>query len=143
MKAAMKEALKVAMKAKEQAKVDTIRSLLTAIQYEEVAQKVDDLPEASVVEILKREVKKLKEELEFVKQAGREEATENVSIGIALAESFLPAQMSAEQLEVAIRSIKDSDPAANMGAVMKSLKERHNGQYDAKLASELAKRIAG
>lgn len=143
MKAQLKDALKVAMKAGEKVRVETIRSALSAIQYEEVAQKVDELPAAGVIEILKREIKKRKEEEEFAAKANRPEAIAKLHQEMATLEGFLPQQLSSEALEKIIAELKAQNPQINMGLIMKALKDTHNGQYDSKLASEIAKRIAG
>lgn len=143
MKAQLKDALKVAMKAGEKVRVETIRSALSAIQYEEVAQKVDELQAAGVIEILKREIKKRKEEQEFAEKANRPEAIAKLNQEIATLEGFLPQQLSSEALEKIIAELKAQNPQINMGLIMKALKDTHNGQYDSKLASEIAKRIAG
>ncbi|NDC38593.1 MAG: hypothetical protein EBZ48_11140 [Proteobacteria bacterium] len=143
MKVELKDALKVSMKAGEKVRVETIRSALSAIQYEEVAQKVDDLPAAGIVEILKREIKKRKEEQEFAEKANRPDAIAKLNQEIATLEGFLPKQLAADELEKIIVELKAQNPQANMGLIMKALKDTYNGQYDSKLASELAKRIAG
>jgi uncharacterized protein YqeY len=143
MKAELKNALKAAMKAGEKVRVETIRSALSAIQYEEGAQKVDELPAAGAIEILKREIKKRKEEQEFAEKANRPEAIAKLDQEIATLEGFLPQQLSAEALEKVISELKAQNPQMNMGLIMKALKDSHNGQYDSKLASEIAKRIAG
>lgn len=142
MKDEIKKALVPAMKARQAVRVETIRALLTAIQYEEVAAGTENLPTNTIVEILKRELKKRKEEMEFVAKA-RPDGVEKLTEEIVTIEGFLPKQMSASELEGLITQIKSSNPAANMSAVMKVLKEQHAGLYDAKMASELAKRIAG
>jgi uncharacterized protein YqeY len=143
MKAELKNALKAAMKAGEKVRVETIRSALSAIQYEEGAQKVDELPAAGAIEILKREIKKRKEEQEFAEKANRPEAIAKLDQEIATLEGFLPQQLSAVALEKVISELKAQNPQMNMGLIMKALKDSHNGQYDSKLASEIAKRIAG
>lgn len=142
MKDDIKKALVPAMKARQAVRVETIRAVLTAIQYEEVAAGTENLPAATITEILKREVKKRREELEFVAKS-RPDGVEKINEEIATIEEFLPKQMSASELEGLITQIKASNPAANMGVVMKMLKEQHAGMYDSKMASELAKKIAG
>lgn len=143
MKEAMKNAVKVAMKAHEKVKVETIRGVLTAIQYEEVAQKVDNLPAPAITEILKREIKKRKEEFDFAEKANRADLIARLKEEIATIETFLPKQMSATELEKVITDLKSANPQMNMGLIMKTLKENYSGQYDAKAASELAKKIGG
>lgn len=143
MKEEMKVALKEAMKAKNQVVMNTLRAALTAIQYEEVAKGTENLPATEITEILKREVKKRKEEMEFAEKANRPEALDALKLEISTLERFLPKQMSASELEKLITKLKTDNPAANMGIVMKTLKEQHAGLYDSKMASELAKKIAG
>ncbi len=142
MKDDIKKALVPAMKARQAVRVETIRAVLTAIQYEEVAAGTENLPAATITEILKREVKKRREELEFVAKS-RPEGVAKINEELATIEEFLPKQMSSSELEGLITQIKTTNPAANIGVVMKMLKDQHAGMYDSKMASELAKKIAG
>lgn len=139
MKATFQTALKEAMKARDQVRMDTIRSVLSAMDYESLQKGVEELPESTVTEILKREVKKRAEELEFAQKSGRAELIEKLQREVGVLEAFLPKQLSREELSAVIQQMKSADPKANMGVIMKQLKERYSGQYDAKLASELAK----
>ena len=141
MKAALKNSLKDAMKAKDQGKMDLIRSLLSAIQYEEIQNGTDELDETNIVAVLKRELKKKQEEIEFASKAGRNEVVEQGKKDVKVIESFLPKQMSSEELESQIKNFLTSTPGANMGVVMKFLKEKFDGQYDGKTASEITKRV--
>ena len=143
MKAQLKDALKSAMKAGDKVRVETIRSVLSAVQYDEVAQKVDELPAAGILEVLKRELKKRKEEIEFAEKANRPDMLPKLKEEVAAIESFLPKQLSAAELEKIVTDLKSANPSLNMGTAMKALKESYSGQFDSKVASEIAKRIAG
>ena len=137
----LKNAMKQAMKAREQVKVDSIRSVLSAIQYEEMQKKVDELADEDAHTVVKREIKKRHEETEFAEKAARPELIAQLKVEIATIEAFLPAQVSEAELRAAIERMKSENPGANVGIVMKGLKEAFGGNYDAKLASELAKQI--
>lgn len=141
MKEQLKSTLKEAMKARDQVKMDTLRGLLCAIQYEEIQAGVNDLDPAGIITVLKREVKKKQEEIDFAKQAARAEAIDRAQKDLVVLEAFLPKQMSAADLEGHIKSFTVSTPGANMGSIMKFLKEKFDGQYDGKLASDLAKKL--
>jgi len=141
MKQDLHVSLKEAMKAQDKIKVETIRSLMSALQYEAMQQGVEELEGAPAFEVLNRELKKRKEELEFAQQANRNDAKERVEREISVIQLFLPQQLDSATLEKTIQEIRSASPGAGMGAVMKTLKERLAGQYDAKLASEIAKRI--
>jgi len=141
MKDRLKISLKEAMKAKDSAKMDTLRGLLSAIQYEEIQAGVNDLDPAGILTVIKRELKKKNEEIEFAKQANRADSLDKAKKELAILESLLPKQMDASQLEVEVKNLKVANPAANMGVMMKLLKEKFDGQYDGKLASEIVKKV--
>ncbi len=143
MKTKLQTAMKEAMKSKDKTKLDTIRLALSAIQYEEVAKGVDKLSDTEVLEVLKRELKKRKEEVEFAEKASRSDLLEKLKGEISCLESFLPTQMSPADLEKIIMSLREKTPGAKMGDIMKGLKDGYSGQYDAKLASEIVKKVVG
>lgn len=143
MKEQLQNAMKDAMRAKDKVRLEAIRTLLAAIQYEEMEKKVEPLPADGVLAVLQRELKKRKEEVEFAQQANRSDLKEKLAIEIALIEKFLPQQISSSALEKLLSEFKAANASANMGLAMKMLKEKYAGQYDAKLASELAKKIFG
>lgn len=62
---------------------------------------------------------------------------------IAIISRYLPQQMSADELRSAITVIVAETAGANMGVVMKVLKEKYAGLYDGKLASTLTKEVLG
>jgi uncharacterized protein YqeY len=142
-KAALKEALKNAMKAQDRLRMETIRGLLSEIQYEEMNKEVQDLSSNDSLAVLQREVKKRQEAIGFEEQAGRAEAIEKLNAEIAIIEVFLPKQLSADELEKVLLEHKAATPGAAMSTAMKFLKEKYAGQYDGKSASEIAKRVFG
>lgn len=143
MKAMFLHEMKVAMKERDKLKVNTIRSILSAIQYEEMRQEREELQEDEVIAVLKNEAKKRKEELEFVEKAGRAEQVESLNQELAVIESFLPEQLDETKLRQILAEYKGSNADANMGGAMKFLKEQYHGHYDGKLASTLAREIFG
>lgn len=141
MKKELQSAMKEAMKAKDKPRLDTIRSVLAAIQYEEMEKKIDELPSDATLAILQRELKKRREEVEFADKASRGDLKEKLNLEIAAIESFLPKQLSAGDLENIITQLKTEHAGLNMGTAMKLLKEKYPGQYDGKQASEVAKKV--
>lgn len=139
LKNTIKEAVKDAMRAKDKVKLETLRIALTAIQYEEINK--GELADEPIVQILKSEIKKRRESIELIEKTGRAEAVLTIKEEIAALEVFLPKQLSSAELEKIILDMKVANPAANMGVAMKELKEKYAGLYDAKLASDLAKKL--
>ncbi|MFA5490379.1 MAG: GatB/YqeY domain-containing protein [Candidimonas sp.] len=65
--------------------------------------------------------------------------TSEVDAEIAIYQSYLPKQMTEDDLKVVIAAIVDSMESPSMGDVMKTLKEQHGGTYDGKTASAIVK----
>lgn len=143
MKKILKDELKVAMKAQDRLRLDTIRAVLSEIQYEEMQKGVDELSDAECLVVAQREVKKRNESIQFAEQAGRAEEKQKLLAEIAILEFFLPKQLSSEELEKIVVGVKESTPGASMPIVMKHLKENYAGKYDGKSASEIVKRVLG
>jgi uncharacterized protein YqeY len=141
MKAQLQAAMKDAMRAKDKPKLDTIRGILAAIQYEEMDKKIEPLPDANILEVLQREIKKRREEIEYAEKASRLELVATLNTDIQTIEAFLPKQLSGEEIGAIVTQLRATDPALNMGGVMKVLKEKYAGQYDGKVASDLVKKM--
>lgn len=143
MKADLKEQLKQAMKAKDKVRLDTIRSILSEMQYEEMQKSVDELAPNEQLAIVQRELKKRQEALTFEEQANREDAKAQLVAEIAVIEQLLPKQLSVSDLEKIVSDLKAATPDLSLNVVMKHLKETYAGQYDGKSASDVAKRLLG
>lgn len=140
MKEKLQADMKDAMRAKEKVKLNTVRALISAIQYEEM-QKGTELKEEQFLAILKNEVKKRKESLEYLEKEKRDDEVVVVREELQVIESYLPQQLSAEEVRKLLTEFKTQNAAANMGQAMSYLKDNFAGQYDGKDASSLAKEI--
>lgn len=143
MKAELKNALKSAMKAQDKLRMETVRSLLADIQYEEMQKEVEDLPAADCVSIIQRAVKKRQEEMQFAEQGNRQELISKLKEEIKICEEFLPKQLSASDLETIVTKMKGENPALTLSVAMKQLKDGFAGQYDGKTASDVVKKLLG
>ncbi len=143
MKQKLQDAMKQAMRDKDKLRLSTIRGVLAAIQYEEMRKEKDSLSDEETLAVLKNEVKKRTEALEFAKQSGRNDLQQELEQERAVLQSFLPRQMDAVELEKVISGIIASNEGIDLGGVMKKLREQHAGLYDGKTASELVKRALG
>lgn len=139
LKIKIKSLVPEAMKAKEKIRLDTLRNILSEIQYEEMQKKVDTLSDQDVITVLKREEKKRIESLEFSEKAGRVDMTADLKAELLVISSLLPSQLTESDLERIIK--EEAAKGLNMGLIMKALKDTYAGQYDGKLASEVAKRV--
>ncbi len=140
MKAKLQADMKDAMRAKEKVKLNTVRALISAIQYEEM-QKGVELKEDQYIAIFKNEVKKRKESLEYLEKENRQDEVAISLEELRVIESYLPKQMNAEELKKLLIEFKAQNASANMGQAMSYLKDNFAGQYDGKDASTLAKEV--
>lgn len=141
MKNKLQSELIVAMKAKDRQRSDVIRAVISEIKYAEIEKNKDPLPDEDCLAIVQREIKKRKEELEFNQKSGRTELIDASNNELKILNEFMPSQLSSEQIEKSLTEFKEQNAGAAMGLAMKFMKEKFAGQYDAKLASDLAKKI--
>jgi uncharacterized protein YqeY len=139
----LQEDLKAAMKSGDIARRDAIRLIASAIKQEEVdGQKT--LSEEDVIALLVREAKKRRDSIEEAQRFGRTETVEKEQFELSLIESYLPRQLSREELEAEIRrAIEETGAksAKEMGNVMKVLMPRIKGRADGKLVNEMIKTL--
>lgn len=122
---------------------DTVRAgvLTTAIaQVKAIA--IDDghraPTDADVVKVVRQFLKACEENLALAAQGKMDaQRAEQYKIEKEVLLSYLPQQMSAEELKAAIKK----SGAKNIGEAMKYLKANHDGEYDGKLASQVAKEV--
>jgi uncharacterized protein len=139
------ELKKAMMKAKMEH--DTLKSnLLSTLIGEAVMIGKNDgnreTTEQEVLNIIRKFLKNVSENIKILEEMGKETATALKEKEIL--ESFLPKQLSTEELEKVVESIVADLPEKSvkmMGAVMAELKKRHEGLFDGKSASEIVRKI--
>jgi hypothetical protein len=133
--------LQSAMKARATDKLMILRDVMTAVKLLKVEKMVPTLPEADVTAIIRKEVSKRVEAADFARRANRDDLIQKNETEKALLEAYLPQQMSAEQLESIIGALATELGGNQIGPIMAKLRERHAGQFDGKLASELIRKL--
>lgn len=132
---ALRNDMKAALRAKDTLRTQIIRALMAAAKNRAIELRVDEIPEAEMLAVLKREAKQRNEALDFARKAGRDDLVSEHVAAIAVIEEYLPKQMSEEEIRNAVTQIIAELGLAEMGPVMRELGKRHNGRYDGKLAS--------
>jgi len=140
--AQLQEDLKSAMKARAMETVYVLRGLITAIKNVKVEKQVAELPEEDLVALVCKEGNKRSVAMEFARKGNRQDLVEQNEREKVLLEQYLPQQMSAEALMAAIKQIAAEIGSTQIGPIMAKLRERHAGQFDGKLASELIRKMA-
>jgi len=133
----------VAMKAKEADAVSTYRMLRAALKNAEIDKQVKELPDDQVIEVIGREVKKLRDARADYEKEGRPELREKIDAELALLTGFLPEQLSEADVQAAVAqkaaALGVSGEAAYgrlMGEVMKDLKGKADGGTVGKAVKE-------
>jgi uncharacterized protein YqeY len=141
LKKRISEATIVAMKAREKARVATLRMVNSEIKRVEVDDR-RELTDADVLDILKRMLKQRQDSLSQFEKAGRDDLASQEASEIELIQEFLPEQLSNEALgNLVDEAIQQSGAAgmADMGRVMAAVKQLAEGRADMGVASGLVK----
>jgi uncharacterized protein YqeY len=138
--------MKAAMRAKESARLGTIRLLLAAIKQKEVDERIE-LDDAAVSGIVEKLIKQRKDSISQFQAAGRDDLVAAEQAELVVLQAYLPEQLSAAEVEAAVAAaIAESGAASakDMGKVMGLLKPRLAGRADMGQVSALIKaRLAG
>jgi uncharacterized protein YqeY len=138
--------LKDAMRAKEADRLSVLRMLKSAVKYAAIEKGGADYApaDAEVVAAIRKEIKKRQDSVESFSQAGRTEMAEKEKSEIRFLEAYLPASLSAEQLEALVKAAiaeAGATSKAQMGAVMKIAQAKAAGQADGKTLSQLVQKL--
>ncbi len=146
LKARITDDMKAAMRAKEAARLGTIRLLLAAIKQKEVDERVE-LDDAAVSGIVEKLIKQRKDSISQFQAAGRDDLVAAEQAELVVLQDYLPEQFSAAEVEAEVAAaIAESGAASarDMGKVMGLLKPRLAGRADMGQVSALIKaRLAG
>lgn len=129
------EAQKEAMRARDTARLSTVRLIIAAVKDREIALRSTggEMTEAEVLQLLGKMVKQRQESARVYQEGGRAELADKELAEIAVIETFLPKALSAEETEAAIAAAIAEAGATSlrdMGKVMAVLKGRYTGQMD-------------
>ena len=129
--------LKAAMKAKDSARLSTLRLINAAIKEREIAMRTEgedvSVSDADILGILGKMVKQRQESARAYEEGGRLELAEQERSEIMIIEEFLPKQLSEEEAQAAVlAAISDTgaESIRDMGKVMGALKSKYTGQMD-------------
>jgi uncharacterized protein YqeY len=130
-------AMKDALKNKEMERLATIRLIIAALKDKDINSRTDGrndgIDESGVLSLLQSMIKQRNESSKIFRENGRAELADKEDAEIAVIESFLPAQLSDEEVGKIISDIIAKTGAAgikDMGKVMAELKANYAGQLD-------------
>jgi uncharacterized protein len=133
--------MKAAMRAKESARLSTIRLLLAAIKQREVDERIE-LDDAAVLGVIEKMIKQRRESIAQFEKASRTDLADAEKAEVQILSAYLPAQMSDAEIQKQVDSVISETGAAgakDMGKVMAALKARLAGKADMGKVSGLVK----
>lgn len=132
--------MKEAMKSKDTVRLEAIRFLQSQIKYKEIEVRPNTITNDEVLQVIKKLVKQRKESIEQFTAANRQDLVDKEVAELKIIESFLPAQLSKEQVEAVVAEVIAELKATtikDMGPVMKAVTAKTMGAADNKMVSEV------
>ena len=140
--------LNEAVKNKDRKVTSTLRLVLAALKDRDIAARSkgnnDGINDDEIKLLLQTMIKQRSESANLYKDAGRMELYNSEVKEIEIISLYLPKQMTAEEIELAVKNIISENKASSikeMGLIMSKLKEKYSGQCDFSIASKTVRQI--
>ncbi len=137
----LQEDLKQAQLAKDEVKISTLRLLISEIHNGEI-QKGGTLEDREIISVVQREAKKRKEAAAGFRQGQREEQAQKEEAELKILESYLPSQLSNEELTKIVEDTINelgANSLQDMGKVMGTVMGKVKGQTDGEVVSGIVR----
>jgi uncharacterized protein len=141
LKQQISEDMKTAMRAKDTARLSAIRLLLAAMKQREVDERIE-LSDADVLAIIDKMMKQRRDSFSQFEAAGRQDLAEVEKFEMSVLLTYMPQQMSADEIDQAISqaiSSSQATSAQDMGKVMAIIKPQLAGRADMGKVSAMIK----
>jgi uncharacterized protein YqeY len=141
LKQQINEDMKTAMRARDTARLGTIRLLLAAMKQREVDERID-LSDADVLSVIEKMLKQRRDSISQFEAAGRQELADAEKFEVSVLQGYMPQQMTEAEIAAAVdEAIAASDAKAtqDMGKVMGLLKPKMAGRAEMGKVSALVK----
>ena len=138
------EAIKTAMREKDKVALDSLRAVKSQILLLKTESKGADVSAEQEIAILQRMIKQRKDSYEQFVAQNRTDLAEVEAAQMKVIEQFLPAQLTAEELEAEIKKIiteTGAESIKDLGKVMGTASKALAGKSDGKSISEMVKKL--
>lgn len=146
LKARIQEDMKTAMRAGDKPRLGTVRLILSAIKQREVDERIE-LDDAQVLAVIDKMVKQRRESIASFEAGGRADLVASENGELQLLSAYLPAPLSAAELDALITEAMTATGAASikdMGKVMAAIKAKAAGRADlAAVGVRIKARLSG
>jgi uncharacterized protein YqeY len=141
----MTEELKQAMKSGDTVKRDTLRMLIASVKNAEIA-KLAALTDADVLGVISKDVKRHQESIDAFKKGNRPDLVSKEEAEMAILQSYLPKQMSPDEIGTAAKeviAVVGAKGPGDKGKVMQQLMPKLKGKADGKLINDIVMELLG
>ena len=139
--------LKDAMKARDEMKLRTVRSLRAAVMAREIELRsggTGEIPESEALAVIQKQAKQRRDSIDQFDSAGRSDLSAVEKAELEVIESYLPEQLSEEAISKVVQQIATESGASSMrdmGKVMGPSMAKMKGLADGKLVQEIVKSV--
>ena len=146
----LNDALKTAMKARDERGVSTLRMVLAGLKDKDIAARgkgsTTGISDDEIRQMMQNMIRQRRDSIELYEKGGRAELVKQETEEIAVIERFLPKQMGASEIEAAAKSViaeLGAKDIKDMGKVMGAMKQRYAGQMDLSQVGPIVKKALG
>jgi uncharacterized protein YqeY len=132
--------MKDAMRARDATRLSTLRLLKSAVEYHKIEKKQEQLTDADVTVVIKKQIKQRQDSIEGFEKGGRADLVEKEKAELAVLKSYLPEELSQTQVEEVVKATiaeLGATTKTDMGKVMKAVQAKLAGRADNRLVSQL------
>lgn len=137
--------LKTAMRARDEVRMLVLRSLLSAMNYAEIA-KQKKLDDSSVIEVISREIKQRRESIEAYEKGNRPDLVVKEKAEMAILQEYMPAQMGRDEITALAQKVIEEVGAkavGDKGKVMQKLMPQVKGKADGGEVNSIVTELLG
>lgn len=143
----LSEDLKTAMRAKDQVRLRTIRSLRAALMEKEIDERAGGqatLSDEQEMAVLQKQAKQRRDAIQQYEEAGRDDLSAREQEELEVIEEYLPRQLTDEEIRTVVREVIDAGGAqsrADMGKVMGLAMQRLRGRAEGRKVQQIAQEL--
>lgn len=143
LKEKLNDAMKAAMKARDDLRLSAVRMVRAAVKNREIDSRTE-LDDRAVTDVISTMAKQRRESIRMYRDGDRPELAEKEELELAVLLEFLPAQLTPDEIDALVSQVildTDAHGAKDMGRVMKAVTPLTAGKADGKTVNDAVRRL--
>jgi len=143
LKEQLNDAMKAAMKARDNLRLSAVRMVRAAITNREIDSRTE-LDDRAVIDVISTLAKQRRESIRMYRDGNRDELAEKEELELAILLEFLPVQLSPDDIDTLVGRVileMEAHGVKDMGRVMKAVTPLTAGKVDGKVVSDAVRRL--